>query len=120
MPSSLLTLAKRAFIRVLLAFAAQYAVGVTVNRDSTDAEIVKAYRRVVRKVHPDKGGRDEDAGPRVNGNIANCPKLVGPIPPCWAQCDDKVSPLIAAAKFSGSESLPLISPLNLVAANRCR
>jgi len=61
MPSSLLTLAKRAFIRVLLAFAAQYAVGVTVNRDSTDAEIVKAYRRVVRKVHPDKGGRDEDA-----------------------------------------------------------
>ena len=60
MPASLVQLARRNFIQVLLTFAAQYQVSVTVNRDSTDAEVSAAYRRIVRRAHPDKGGSDKD------------------------------------------------------------
>ena len=57
---SCLQLAKRAFVRVLLTFAAQYQVAITVNRDSSDSDVLAAYRRLVRRAHPDKGGRHED------------------------------------------------------------
>jgi len=35
---------------------ALYGVAADVNRESDDKAISQAYRRVVRKVHPDKGG----------------------------------------------------------------
>ena len=50
-------LAKRAFISVLLSLARAYHLIVDVNRDSSDPQIQKAYRRVLLKVRPDKGGR---------------------------------------------------------------
>ena len=52
--------AKRAFVRILLAFATQYQVSLSVSRDSADKDILAAYRRLVKKVHPDKGGKKED------------------------------------------------------------
>ena len=54
-----LQLAKRAFVKVLLALAAQYSVSLQLTRDSPDAHLLPAFRRVVKKVHPDKGGREE-------------------------------------------------------------
>ena len=57
---SAVQIAKRAFVKILIAIATQYQVSVNVSRDSPDKEILAAYRRVVKKVHPDKGGRKED------------------------------------------------------------
>ncbi len=48
-------LAKRALVRVLLALAAVYGLVVNVSRDSADDAVKAAYRRVVRRTHPDKG-----------------------------------------------------------------
>ena len=57
MATSNYSLAKRAFISVLLSLARAYHLIVDVNRDSSDPQVQKAYRRVLLKVHPDKGGR---------------------------------------------------------------
>ena len=54
-------LAKRSFLRELLAFAAQYVVPVHVNQDSQDKDVMAAFRRVARKAHPDKGRRVQDS-----------------------------------------------------------
>ena len=56
-----IALAKRALVSLLLAFAQQYNVSVNVNRDSSDQGVEAAFRSVVKKVHPDKGGRVADA-----------------------------------------------------------
>ena len=61
MPMSPYQRAKRAFVRVLIGLASSYSVVVGVNRDSDDDTIHMAYRRVVRRVHPDKGGAVADA-----------------------------------------------------------
>ena len=60
MPCSPLTLAKRAFVKVLLALASSYGVAVQVNRDTADHAVLAAYKRVALKAHPDKGGTNED------------------------------------------------------------
>ena len=50
MAVSVVQLAKRAFLTVLLTFAAQYVVPLTVNRDSPDKDVLAAYRsKVVRR-----------------------------------------------------------------------
>ena len=56
MVASLALLAKRALVSLLLALARQYNVSAMVKRDSSDQDVEKAFRRVVKKVHPDKGG----------------------------------------------------------------
>ena len=56
MPVSALQVAKRAFVSVLLSVASTYSVKVKVNRDTKDKDLLGAYRQVVKKAHPDKGG----------------------------------------------------------------
>jgi hypothetical protein len=53
--------AKRAFVTVLLALAVAYSLVLGITRDSNDASIVKAYRRILLRAHPDKGGSTSDA-----------------------------------------------------------
>ena len=60
MVAGALQLATRAFVRTLVALATRYTVTVEVNRDSSSAQLLAAYKRLLRKVHPDKGGRTED------------------------------------------------------------
>ena len=48
--------AKRAFVTVLLALAVAYSLVLGITRDSNDASIVKAYRRILLRAHPYKGG----------------------------------------------------------------
>lgn len=61
MPSSKVAVATRAFVAVLLLLARRYKLVLEANRDSSVEQLTKAYRRVVLKAHPDKGGRKVDA-----------------------------------------------------------
>ena len=60
MPSSLLTQATRALVKVLLALAQTYELALTVNRDSSETDLLKAYKWPALNAHPDKGGTDND------------------------------------------------------------
>ena len=52
---------RRAFVCLLLALARKYQVKVLgLTRDSLAAVLEKAYRRVILKCHPDKGGSGVD------------------------------------------------------------
>ena len=53
--------ARRALIKILIQLASVYAVVLQLHRDSVDLDVTKAFKKVVLKVHPDKGGRPEDA-----------------------------------------------------------
>ena len=53
--------AKRALVTLLLALARAYGVDTAVSRESADADLQKAFRKLSRHVHPDKGGNPEDA-----------------------------------------------------------
>ncbi len=54
-------LAKRMFVKVLLALATAYAMTLGINRDASDQSLRAAFRKLARRVHPDKGGSTEDA-----------------------------------------------------------
>ena len=53
--------ATRAFVVVLLSLARRYELFLVVNRESSVEQVIKAYRKVLLKAHPDKGGRTQDA-----------------------------------------------------------
>ena len=52
--------ARRTLVKLLLALASAYAIALVLTRDSTDAVVEAAYKKMIRKVHPDKGGRNAD------------------------------------------------------------
>ena len=60
MPCSKVGVATRAFVNVLLALARAYELVLNVNRDSPRECLVKAYKKLLLKAHPDKGGQKED------------------------------------------------------------
>ena len=60
MANSLFVRATRALVKVIITLARAYQVAVTVTRDSPEPDILRAYKQVVRKAHPDKGGRGTD------------------------------------------------------------
>ena len=61
MVASAVQVAKRALVSLLLALAHQYGVCVKVTRESPDPLVEKAFRCIIKKVHPDKGGCVEHA-----------------------------------------------------------
>ena len=61
MAGSTVLLAKRALVKLLLQLAVAYNVVVSVNRDADNAKVTAAFRKIVLKVHPDKGGKLEDS-----------------------------------------------------------
>ena len=52
--------AQRALVSVLVSLAQAYGIALQVSRDSMAAEVLKAYRQVAKRTHPDKGGRKRD------------------------------------------------------------
>ena len=52
--------AQRALVSVLVSLAQAYGIALQVSRDSMAAEVLKAYRQVAKRAHPDKGGRKRD------------------------------------------------------------
>ena len=53
--------ARRALVTVLLSLASLYGVLLSVARESTDDQVLAGYNKLIRKVHPDKKGKTEDA-----------------------------------------------------------
>ena len=51
--------AHRALVAVLRRMVQLYCIAVALSFNSCDAEVMTAYRKVVLKVHPDKGGTAE-------------------------------------------------------------
>ena len=60
MTDSARNIATRAFVSVLLALARMYDICLSVTRDSAEDKLRQAYKKVLLKAHPDKGGRKED------------------------------------------------------------
>ena len=52
---SAVDMAKQALVSVLLRVAAQYAVALGVKGDAPDDEVKRAFRKVCKKSHPDRG-----------------------------------------------------------------
>jgi hypothetical protein len=59
MVTSVRAKAKRAFVAVLLEIARLYGLRPSINRDSSDGELEKAFKKVILRAHPDKGGTTE-------------------------------------------------------------
>ena len=81
MATSLAQKAKRAFVVLLLLLARDFNTILQVNRDSGDQEVEAAFKKLARKVHPDKGGSTEQTQ-RLNSARdewkAACGKPAGP------------------------------------------
>ena len=60
MVASRVLVAKRALVNVLRVLAALYTIVLKVNREASDADVLRSYRRVILKAHPDKGGSTAD------------------------------------------------------------
>ena len=61
MANSPAMVARRALVTVLLSLASLYGVLLSVTRESTDDQVLAGYKKLIRKVHPDKKGKTEDA-----------------------------------------------------------
>ena len=61
MPVFTLKAATRALVSVLLVLSRSYFLTLVLNKDSSPEQLLKAYRKVLLKVHPDKGGTKEEA-----------------------------------------------------------
>ena len=61
MPVSVIQAAKRFLVNLLLVFARHYQVTLTISRESEDKDVVRAFKKMILKAHPDKGGREGDA-----------------------------------------------------------
>ena len=57
MVASAVQVAKRALVSLLLALAQQYAVQIQLKREDDDSLVEAAFRKVVKRTHPDKGGK---------------------------------------------------------------
>ena len=61
MAMSELQRAKRALVAVMLSLGRAYGFILGVNRESADKDLTSAYRRLAKKVHPDKGDKAAEA-----------------------------------------------------------
>ena len=52
--------AKRDLVKLLKTLAVKYGVQLEVTRDSCEKDVVKAWRKLSLKLHPDKGGDAQD------------------------------------------------------------
>ena len=64
--------AKRALVALLKRLAAKYAVTLSILRDTPDAGVARAYRKVSLKAHPDHGGQPQDQTDLNNAYSAWC------------------------------------------------
>ena len=95
MPSAV-DLAKRELVKVLKELAAKYRVALSVTCHSSNEDVLKAYRKVSLKAHPDKGGDAEDF-PRLS--IA-----IGVVASAATHAQDLCLETVGTLQFSGHAS----------------
>ena len=110
--------ARRALVTLLLALGEAYNIAVVVSRESPDAEVQKAYRRVAARVHPDKGGSADDSK-KLNGmrdtwqrlRSRGAPDVAAPPPTRKrpASSSAAVTPLVVANRVTRCDCLFVIS-----------
>ena len=82
--ASAINRAKHIFVALLKILAATYRITLSLNRDSSDDDVRAAFKKVSRKVHPDKGGSGADqtrltvARPRVQFHASPLRKFLEP------------------------------------------
>ena len=76
MPCGHAQAAKRALVAELKSLARTYGVPVQLTRDATDAVVRAAYRRIVLRVHPDKGGSVADSQRLSAAKTGREPRMV--------------------------------------------
>ena len=57
--------ARRALVKLIFVIASVYRVVLDLNRDSCDGVVLKAFKKVLLKAHPGKGGSEEHAKQRT-------------------------------------------------------
>ena len=70
-------MAKRALVSVLLRLAGVYTVALAVTRDSADAVVEGAFKKLLLRVHPDKGGHVELLGGEARPGAQQCQGRLG-------------------------------------------
>ena len=100
--------AKRALVTLLLAMAVTYHVTLSnINRDSPDLAVLAAYRQVIKKAHPDRGGQVADAqmltAAREKWDLAN--QRNGRPPKKKARCVHAVRDRVVHSQYSPQSSL---------------
>ena len=58
---------ERALVKLLLAIAREFSIILSINRDSSDAQIKTAYKKVLVRVHPDKPGGSTERTKELTG-----------------------------------------------------
>ena len=53
-----LQLAKRALVTLILLLGRQYNIPLTLTRDADDKLVLTAFKKILLRVHPDKGGSE--------------------------------------------------------------
>ena len=100
-------LAKRAFVAVLLSLANQYGLTVKINRDSPDAPLEAAFRKIVKQAHPDKGGSTDDAQ-KLQAAREHWTKTAHTRPIAGARSARPTAPSLRAATPTGSKRRLLV------------
>ena len=59
-------LKKRALVTVLKKLARKYKVKLELVQEATDAQVMAAFRKVIRWAHPDKSGSADDTSGRYH------------------------------------------------------
>ena len=60
---------KRQLVSLMLALAVTYHVNLSLSRDSRDYGVLAAFRKLMKKVHPDRGGAVADAQSLTGAHI---------------------------------------------------
>ena len=66
MVASPLQVAKRALLATMRAVAVAFGMVLTCNRDSSDQDVVKDFRKLALRVHPDRPGGSGEQQQRLN------------------------------------------------------
>ena len=101
--------AKRALVSLLKVLAAAYNCVVDVSRESSDKDVTVAFRKLSRRVHPDKGGCTADQQ-RLNAAYAdwqresrNAPGRGGCRKPSSQAAHGAAAPIVPQPKPAGQE-----------------
>jgi len=100
---------KRALVILIRTLSGLYGCSVTVTRDSSDASVRTAYRKLSKTVHPDRGGSAAD-----QSSLNNADRLPQPL------LGSKWVPTASHTPFSRSRFVPIAVHMVTLKLKLCR